>query len=132
MFNSADSASPSELAVERIPFTTRLLSGVGGVVVFLAALVLSLGAALAAPFGMFLVHRWAVRHNRRSSWIASLVGAVLASSVAAAALGLLLFALASRPTQQQLQTAVTATQRHESVKMPVWYTGGFAPAAHTD
>ncbi len=132
MFNSADSASPSAVVVERIPFITRLLSGVGGGVVFLVALVLSLGAALAAPFGMFLVHRWAVRHNRRSSWIASLVGAVLASSVAAAALGLLLFALAPRPTQQQLQTAVTETRRHEPVKLPAWYTRVFPQAAHTD
>ena len=132
MFSSADSASPPEVVVERILFTTRLLSGVGGVVVFLIAFVLSLGAAVAAPLGMLLVHRWAVRHNRRSSWIASLVGAVLASSLAAAALGLLLFALAPRPTQQQLQTAVTETQRREPVKMPAWYARVFPQAAHTD
>ena len=132
MFNSADSASSSAMAVERIPFITRLLSGVGGVIVFLVAVVLSLGAALAAPFGIFLVNRRAIRHNRRPSWIASLVGAVLASSVAAAALGLVLFALAPRPTQQQLQTAVTETQRHPPVKMPAWYTRVFPQAARTD
>ena len=132
MFNSADSASPSEIPVERIPFITRLLSGVGGVMVFLVAFVLSLGAALSAPFGILLVHRWAIRHNRRPSWIASLVGAVLASSVAAAAFGLVLFALAPRPTQQEVETAVTETQRHPPVQMPGWYTRVFPQAARTD
>ena len=113
------------MAVDRIPFIIRLLSGIGGVIVFLVGCVVSLGAGLAAPLGMFLMQRSANRHNRRPSRIASLVGAVLASSAAAAAVGLALFALAPRPTQQELQTAVTETQRHPPVRMPAWYTRVF-------
>ena len=132
MLNSPDSAPPSDTAVARIPFVVRLLSGLGGVIVFLVALAVSLGAALAAPLGMFLMQRSAKRHNRRPSRIASLVGAVLASSAAAAAVGLMLFALAPRPTQQNLRTAFTQAQQQPPPKMPDWYTRVFPQAARTD
>lgn len=110
----------------------RLLSGIGGVIVCLVALVVSLGAGLAAPLGMFLMQRSAQRHNRRPSRIASLVGAVLASSAAAAAVGLVLFALVPRPTQQNLRTAFTEAQQQPPPKMPDWYTRVFPQTAQTD
>ena len=128
----APDSPPSETTVARVPFIIRLLSGIGGVIVFLVALVVSLGAGLAAPLGMFLMQRWAKRHNRRPSRIASLVGAVLASSAAAAAVGLMLFALAPRPTQQDLQTAFTEAQQQPPPKMPAWYARVFPQAARTD
>src|SRR6059036_2166080 len=120
------------MAVYRIPFIIRLLSGIGGVIVFLVGCVVSLGAGLAAPLGMFLMQRSANRHNRRPSRIASLVGAVLASSAAAAAVGLALFALAPRPTQQNLRTAFTEAQQQPPPKMPDWYTRVFPQTARTD
>lgn len=127
-----DVTSPSDSAERRIPFAIRLLSGVGGVLVFLLGLVLSLGAAIAAPLGMFLVHRWTIRHNRRPSRIASLVGAVLTSSAAAAALWLILFVLMPRPSQHEMETAVTNAQQRPHVKLPDWYTRVFPQAARAD
>ena len=132
MLDSPDNAPRSEIAVDRTPFITLLLFGLGGVIVFLVAFVVSLGAALAAPLGMFFVHRWTLRHNRRPSRIASLLGAVLASSVAAAAVWAVLFALAPHPRQQDIQTAVTQAQKRPPVKLPAWYTKAFPQAARTD
>jgi len=110
----------------------RILSGIAGVVVFLIALVFSLGAAIAAPVGMLLVRRWTARHNRRSSAVASLFGAVLATSAAAACLLLVVFALAPRPTTEDLVKAARENQQQPVVKMPDWYTKAFPQTARTD
>jgi MFS family permease len=84
----------------------RVLSGICGVVVFVIGLVLSFGAILASPVGMWLVRRWTRRNDRRPSRVASLVGSVLASSVLAGLLWSVIFLLVPRPTSQELQSAV--------------------------
>jgi len=113
------------------PLIVRLLGGIAGVVICLVALVGSLGAALGAPFGMYLVARWARRRARPPNRIASLFGAVAASSVLAMLIWGIVFLLMPRPTQDQLNSAVTEAQR-QPTKLPEWYTRLFPQAARTD
>src|SRR5438034_114191 len=61
----------------------RVLSGIGGTILFAVAAILTVGTALAAPLGMLLMRRRAVRLHRQPSRVASFVGAVIASSAAA-------------------------------------------------
>src|SRR2546427_8869143 len=65
------------------PLILRILCGIATVVVFFIGLILSFGAILAAPLGMWLVQRWTRRNDRRASPMASVVGGVLASTVLA-------------------------------------------------
>jgi len=64
--------------------------------------------------------------------MASLVGAVLASSVLAGVLWSVIFALAPRPTPQELQSAVAQSQSRTSVKLPDWYAKAFPQTARAD
>ena len=115
------------------PLIVRVLSGIAGVVICIVALVGSLGAALGAPIGLYLVARWARRRKRQPNRIASLFGAVVGSSVLAVLIWGLIFLLMPRPTQDQLNSAVTEAQR-QPTKLPEWYTRLFpqAAAARTD
>jgi len=115
-----------------VPLMLRILSGIGGIVVFLLGLVCSFGAILAAPLGIWYVQRWRKSHDRRPSRIASLFGAITASSVLTVLVWGAIFALAPRPTQQELQSAVEQSQRQPAVKLPAWYTKAFPQAAHAD
>jgi hypothetical protein len=110
----------------------RVLSGIGGVVGFLIGTLITVGAALAAPVGMLLVRRWAARHDRQPSRIASFVGAVLASSATAALVWGLIFALMPAGTFQEMQKASAESQQKQTVKMPEWYTRAFPQAEATD
>src|SRR5438552_16871879 len=93
------------------PLIVRLLGGIAGVVICLVALVGSLGAALGAPFGMYLVARWVRRRGRQPNRIASLFGAVVACSVLAKLIWGIVFLLMPRPTRGRLNSAVTESQR---------------------
>ncbi|HEY6224006.1 MAG TPA: hypothetical protein VIW26_09485 [Gemmatimonadales bacterium] len=115
-----------------LPLILRFLSGVGGVVVFLLGLIVSLGAILAAPAGIWLVRRRAQRRNLQVSRIAALVGSVVASMALATLLWSLLFALMPRPTQSQFQSATMRAQTRNPVKLPDWYTKAFPQAARYD
>jgi hypothetical protein len=64
--------------------------------------------------------------------MASVVGAVLASSVLAGLLWSVIFALAPRPTSQELQSAVAQSQTRPAVKLPDWYAKAFPQAARAD
>jgi len=110
----------------------RLLSGIGGVVVFLLGFVMSFGAIVAAPVGMWLVRRRAQRLERPVSRIATLVGSVFASMALATLLWSVLFALVPRPTTAELQTAAAEAQNQNRVKLPDWYTRAFPQAARYD
>ena len=110
----------------------RILSGIAGVVVFVIALLFTLGAAIGAPVGILLVRRWTARHNRRPSAVASLVGAVLATSVAAAGILLVVFAVVPRPALQDIEKTARENQQQPVVKMPDWYAKAFPQAARTD
>jgi predicted PurR-regulated permease PerM len=103
---------------------------VAGAVLFLVALLVSLGAALAAPLGMLFVRRWTARHNRRSSVVASLLGAVLATAVAAAALLLVIFTVVPE-FRQEIQKPSQEAQA-KPAKLPDWYTRMFPQAQRTD
>ncbi len=133
MTDSIAVGSPASPVTSRpVPLILRVLSGLGATVVFVIGLVFSFGAILASPLGIWLVQRWTRRNDRRPSRMASLVGAVLASSVLAGLLWSVIFALAPRPTPQELQSAVAQSQSQPSVKLPDWYVKAFPQAARAD
>ena len=113
-------------------FFVRLLSGVAGVVVLLLGFVLSFGAIVAAPVGLWLVQRRARRRGHQASRIAGLVGSVAASMVFAIALWSLLFALMPKPSTAELQKAQAEAQSRHPMKLPDWYTKAFPQAARAD
>jgi hypothetical protein len=122
--------APNVAPPRPVPVIVRLLSGLGAIAVFLIGMVVSVGAILAAPLGMWLVARWTTRRHRAPSRIASLFGAVLASSVLAALLWSVLFFLAPRPDPKELESAVAQSQ--QSVQLPEWYTKTFPQTARAD
>lgn len=101
-----------------------------GAVLFLVALLVSLGTALAAPLGMLFVRRWTARHNRRSSVLASLMGAVLATAVTSAAVLLVVFMV--RPGLRQEIEQSSQEEQAKPAKLPAWYTRMFPQAQRTD
>jgi hypothetical protein len=115
-----------------LPLLVRLLSGVAGVVVFVVGFVVSLGAIVAAPLGLWLVRRRARRLGRPVSRIAALVGSVFASMALAILLSLVFFAMLPRPTTAKLQSAAAEAQNRQTVKLPDWYLKAFPQAAGYD
>ncbi|HEY6927162.1 MAG TPA: hypothetical protein VI653_27035, partial [Steroidobacteraceae bacterium] len=109
----------------------RVLAGVGGTLLLVLAAILTVGTALAAPLGMLLMRRRAARLNRRLNRIASLVGAMTASSVAAVLLGIVFFAVSPPGTFQQVESQATEARTQATVKMPTWYVRMFPQAAST-
>ena len=121
-----------ETAKPPLSILVRVLSGVAGVVVFLVGLVVSLGAIVAAPLGMWLVGRRAQRLGRPVSRIAALVGSVFASMALGILLWSLFFAMIPRPTAADIQSAAAQAQQRQTVKLPDWYLKAFPQAAHYD
>ena len=121
-----------EAAKPPLPLLVRLLSGVAGVVVFLVGFVVSFGAIVAAPLGMWLVRRRAQRLGRPVSRIAALVGSVFASMALGILFWSLFFAMIPRPTTAELQSAVAQAQHRQTVKLPDWYLKAFPQAARYD
>jgi len=126
------SASTLEAAKPPLSLLVRLLSGVAGVVVFLVGFVVSLGAIVAAPVGVWLVRRRAQRLGRPVSRIAALVGSVFASIALGILLWSLFFAMLPRPTTAELQSATAQAQSRQTVKLPDWYLKAFPQAARYD
>lgn len=126
-----DDSSP-EVAKPPLPLLVRLLSGVAGVVVFLVGFVVSFGAIVAAPVGLWLVRRRAERLGRPVSRIAALVGSAFASMALGILLWSLLFAMIPRPTTADLQSAAAEAQHRQTVKLPDWYLKAFPQAARYD
>src|SRR5438034_7535564 len=111
----------------------RVLSGIGGTILFAVAAILTVGTALAAPLGMLLMRRRAVRLHRQPSRVASFVGAVIASSAAALLLGAMFFiALPRGAIFREIEQKAAQSQTQSTVKMPSWYTRMFPQAARTD
>lgn len=109
----------------------RILAGVAGVIVLAIGFVLSFGAILASPVGMWLERRRTRRRDRRPSQFRTLVSAVLASSVLAALLCSALFVFGPRPTVQDIESAARESQSRP-VKLPDWYAKAFPRTAQTD
>ena len=97
----------AQAAPKPVSLILRILSGIGGVVVFLLGLLFSVGAILAAPLGIWFVQRWRRRHDRRPSRIASLFGAITGSSLFTVLVGGAIFALGSHPTQEELSIGIS-------------------------
>lgn len=114
------------------PPLIRVLSGIGAVFVFFAALVASFGAAVGAPLGIYLVRRWAARRQRLPNRIASLFGAVAASSLIGAVIWTVLVSRMPGPTQEELNRAATEAHSHPAVRLPAWYPKVFPQAARSD
>jgi len=124
--------SAAALAEHPPRIALRVVSGIGGTLVLFVAAVLTLGTALAAPVGMLLVRRWAVRRNRYVTRVASWFGAALASSVAVALVCVVLISLLPRGTFREIRKTTVESQAHPVVTLPRWYTRAFPQAAASD
>lgn len=114
-----------------IPLVLRVLSLLGAVLIFLIGLVVSVGAIIAAPLGIWLMRRRARRQQREAGRIATLVGAAMASFVLAGLLWGIVVAIAPRPTAQELESAAQ-TSTTDTPKLPDWYMKAFPPDPGTD
>jgi len=119
-------------AAAPLPLVVRILSGIGGVLVFLVGLLVSLGAAVGTPVGIYLVRRWARRRERVPGSVATWFGAVAASAVVGLATCGVIFALLPRPTQAELDRAAAEQGSQPAAKLPAWYTKAFPQAERTD
>src|SRR5919197_2958248 len=115
-----------------VSIVLRVLSGVAGAILFVLVTLFTAGTALAAPLGMLLMRRRAVLLNRPLSRIASLVGAMIASSVAAFVLGVVVFVVSPPGTFRAIAQQAAQSQARPSVKLPPWYTRIFPQAARND
>lgn len=125
-------APPETTPVAPRPIIVRALGAIGGVLVFLLALVISLGAALGTPLGIYLVRRWARRRDRVASSVATLFGSVAVSATVGLAIWGVIFALLPRPTQKDLDRAATEARSRPQPKLPAWYTKAFPQAQQRD
>lgn len=125
-------STPPDAAIAPLPLALRVLSGVGGVVVYILGFAASVGAIVAAPLGMWLVRRRAQRRGLPVGRIAALVASVSASMALAIALWSLLFMLIHKPTPSELKSVAAEAQQRRPVRLPDWYTKAFPQAARYD
>lgn len=110
----------------------RVLSGVSGAFILLAAGLFSFGAALAAPLGILVARRIARRKGRRLTRGASWLGAAVASSIAMAALFIALVTLLPDGTFQEMQEAAASAQAEDTTRSSDWFSRTFPTVAPPD
>ena len=111
----------------------RVLSGIAGVVVLLVSALFTLGAALAAPVGIYVARRRARRKNRPLTRGASWFNAVVASTVAVALGLLVLAAFMPRNTWQGIQKGMAeARAAPDTARSPAWMKKAFPQTAPSD
>jgi hypothetical protein len=104
---------------------TRLASGVAGSGILLVSALFTLGASLAAPFGVRAARRLARRRSRPLSRWGSWVGAVLASSLAVALWLTTYVTLISPESLQQVRRATAAGSSARQPPPPAWFSRAF-------
>ena len=111
----------------------RIVSGFGGVVILLISALVTFGASLAAPIGVFVALRRARRRERPLTRMVSWLSAVFASIIMLA-LGLLALAafLPATAWQEMKKGATEAQVAQDTVRSPAWMTKVFPRTAQSD
>jgi hypothetical protein len=111
----------------------RIVSGFGGVVILLISALVTFGASLAAPVGVFVALRRARRRERPFTRLVSWLSAVLASIIMLV-LGLLVLAavLPESAWQEMQKGAPEAQVARDTVRSPAWMTKLFPRTAQAD
>jgi len=111
----------------------RVLSGVGGVAILLTSALLTLGASLAAPIGVFVAHRRARRKARPLTRMASWISAMIASTTLLV-LGLFVVAVFIPPSAwREMQKGIVEAQAaQDTVPAPEWVKKAFPRTAQSD
>jgi hypothetical protein len=111
----------------------RVLSGVGGVVILLTSALLTLGASLAAPIGVFVAHRRARRSARPLTRTASWISAMIASTTLLV-VGLFVVAVFIPPDAwREMQKGMAEAQAaQDTVPAPEWVKKTFPRTAQSD
>ena len=130
--DDARSAEATPRASSVASILLRVLSGIGGTILFVLAAIFTAGTALAAPLGMFFMRRRAVRLKRQPSRLASFVGAVIASSVAALVLGIVVLVVLPHGTIREIEQKAAESGTQPTVTAPSWYTRVFPQTARGD
>src|SRR5512145_2571684 len=90
----------------RSTMALRLLSAIGGILVFLGSAVFTAGTALAAPIGILVGRRLAARKGRPFTVFGSWVSAAVASSIAVLLAFALVVALTPAAEWREMQDAM--------------------------
>jgi len=111
----------------------RVLSGVGGVTILLTSALLTLGASLAAPIGVFVAHRRARSRARPLTRTASWISAMIASTTMLV-LGVLVLSVFIPPnTWREMQEGMAEAQAaQDTVPAPEWVKKAFPRTAQSD
>lgn len=96
----------------------RIISGVAAIGLLLFSAVFTLGTSLAAPFGIFLGQRLALRKRRRFTGIYSWFSAVAASTIAVLAALTLVISLIPKEEWQQIQQAMADASAKQTASSP--------------
>ncbi|HLZ44735.1 MAG TPA: hypothetical protein VKQ05_03560 [Gemmatimonadales bacterium] len=110
----------------------RVLSGIGGFIVAVAAFFVSFGAALGAPIGLAFARRSARRRNREATRLGLFFGSMTASAITGIAIWGVLAAFIPQPSQKALNSAVDQAQARRESRLPEWYSKTFPQAVSTD
>lgn len=110
----------------------RLLSAIGGILVFLGSAVFTAGTALAAPIGILVGRRLAARKGRPFTVFGSWVSAAVASSIAVLLAFALVVVLTPAAEWREMQDAVATAQAQDTTPLPEWMTRVFPQAAKPD
>jgi len=111
----------------------RIVSGFGGVVILLISALITFGASLAAPVGVFIALRRARRRGRPLTRIASWLSAVFASIIMLGLGSLVLVVLLPEKAWQEMQKGAAEAQvAQDTVRSPSWMTKAFPRTAQSD
>ena len=116
-----ESSASTGLAGSAPKLVLRLFSGIAGAALLVGSAPLTLGAALFAPFGMFVGRRVTERRGRPFTGLASWVSAALGSGLAIVVALVLAFAFMPDSTWKEIhESTVTAQSQQSSGGGPNW------------
>jgi hypothetical protein len=98
----------------------RVLSGFVAVVLLFLSASVTLGMSLAAPFGVYVGRRLAIRGGRPFTGFGSWLSAAAASAIGILIALLIAFSLIPEKDWQEIQHAVAQAQAQDTAGMPKW------------
>ena len=103
-----------------VAYALRILSGVAAIALLFFSAFFSLGSSLAAPFGIFVGRRLALRKGRPYTGWRSWFAAVAASSLALLLTLLIIISLIPKDEWQRIQQTLAVAQAEQPNRSPGW------------
>lgn len=115
-----------------VAYALRILAGVAGIALLFFSAIVTLGSSLAAPFGIFLGRRLALRKGRPYTGWRSWLAAAAASSLALLLTLLIIVSLIPKEEWQLIQQAIAVAQTEQSKQSPAEISKTFEPDPVTE